>query len=392
MKKVMEGSMAIAEAVKLSRPGVIAAYPITPQTHIVENLADMVANGECTAQYINVESEHSAASAVLGSQAAGARSFTATSSQGLLLMAEVLFNIAGMRMPLVLVNVNRAVSAPINIWNDQQDSFAMRDCGFIQLFAETNQEGADLVYQAYRIAEDYRVQLPVMVCVDGFIISHSYTPVDIPEQAKVDEYLPAYKPLLKLDTAKPFSWGTMGGPDVYSEIRYSLSKAILDSKPVIAQAADEFKKIFGRGGNGIVEGTYLEDAETVIVAMGSVLGTIREAVDQRRKAGEKIGILKITTYRPFPEEEIREALKNAKTVVVISKEISLGYTSAFFTEIKAALYNLANRPRMAGFICGLGGRDITLETIYEALDVAKKETPELYFLDTNKELEMLEVN
>jgi len=388
----MEGSMAVAEAVKLSRPAVIAAYPITPQTHIVEDLADMVANGECNAQYVNVESEHSAASAVLGSQAAGARSFTATSSQGLLLMAEVLFNIAGMRLPLVLVNVNRAVSAPINIWNDHQDSFALRDCGFIQLFAETNQEAADLVFQAYRIAEDYRVMLPVMVNIDGFIISHSFSPVDIPEQAKVDEYLPAYKPLMKLDTANPISWGTMGGPDVYSEIRYSLSQAILNSKPVIAQAADEFNKIFGRGGSGIVEGYHLEDAETVIVAMGSILGTIKEAVKERRKAGEKIGILKIRTYRPFPEQEIREALKNAKTVIVISKEISLGYTSALFTEIKAALYSLAQRPRMAGFIAGLGGRDITLSTIYEALDVSKKEEPELYFLDTSKELEMLEVN
>ena len=266
-RMLLEGSQAVAEAVIRCRPNVIAAYPITPQTHIVAELAQKIADGEFTAEYINVESEHSAASACLGAAAAGARSYTATASQGFLLMVEVLYNIASMRMPVVLTTANRSVSAPINIWNDIQDSVAARDAGWIQLYAESNQEVADLHIQAFRIAEDHRVMLPVMVCMDGFTLTHAYEPVSIPSQEAVDEFLPPYDPLVWLTPQDPVALGTLAAPEYYTETRYAMQQALEGSLGVIQEVAEDYRARFGRGAGGLIEEYHSQDAETVIVGM-----------------------------------------------------------------------------------------------------------------------------
>ncbi|MFH1655955.1 MAG: pyruvate ferredoxin oxidoreductase, partial [Candidatus Omnitrophota bacterium] len=273
MKKFIEGSYALAEIIKLCKPGVISAYPITPQTHIVEGLAQFVADGELKCEFVNVESEHSAASTVLGAVATGVRAFTATSSQGLLLMAEVIFNIAGMRLPLVLACANRAVSAPINIWNDQQDVMAVRDSGWILMFAENNQEVVDLHLQGYRISEDHGVMLPVMVNLDGYVLTHGLEVVDMPSQEQVDKFLPPYKPLYKLDVSDPITLGCLATPEHYMETRIAIQKTHEEVLELIPKVASEFKKVFGRESGGLVEGYRLEDAKQVIVSMGSVVGT-----------------------------------------------------------------------------------------------------------------------
>ena len=281
MKQFFEGSHAVAEIVRLCKPGVISAYPITPQTHIVEDLAQMVADGKLDAQCVNVESEHSAASVVLGSEACGVRSYTATSSQGLFYMSEVIFNIAGMRLPIVLTCANRAISAPINIWNDQQDSISLRDAGWIQLYAENNQETVDLHLMAYRLAEDKSIMLPVMVCMDGFILTHVMEALDMPQQALVDKFLPAYKPLYKLDTAEPVSMGLLAGPDYYLETRFAIQDTFKDVLGLLPKISEEFRGVFGRDYKDcLVEEYFTKDAERVIVAMGSVCGTIKEVVDE----------------------------------------------------------------------------------------------------------------
>ncbi len=299
-RMLLEGSQAVAEAVSRCRPNVIAAYPITPQTHIVAELAQKVADGELQAEYLNVESEHSAASACLGAAAVGARAFTATASQGFLLMLEVLYNIAAMRMPMVLTNANRSVSAPINIWNDMQDSVTARDTGWIQLYAENNQEVADLHIQAYRIAEDHRVILPVMVCMDGFTLTHAYEPVSIPTQEAVDEFLPPFEPLVWLTPKDPIILGTLATPEHYMETRYAIQQALERALSVIQEVAEDYQARFGRGSGGLIEEYHSQDAETIIVSMGTVAGTIKDAVDERRAEGHRVGLVKVTTYRPFP--------------------------------------------------------------------------------------------
>ena len=310
MKKLLEGSKAVADAVRLCKPGVISAYPITPQTHIVEELAAMVANGELNSQFVNVESEHSAASVVLGSVAAGVRSFTATSSQGLLLMAEVVFNIAGMRLPVVMTCANRAISAPLNIWNDHQDAITVRDSGWVQMHAENIQEALDLHIQAYRIAEGPKIMLPVMVNMDGFILTHGLEVVDVPDQEQVDRFLPAYKPLFKLDVENPLTLGPLVDPDYYMETRFAMHETHKDILKLIPLVQEEFRKVFNRPTGGLVEGYRIDDAEKVIVAMGSVCGTIKDVVDSLRSKGKKVGLLKVVTYRPFPAEAIYQALKD----------------------------------------------------------------------------------
>jgi pyruvate ferredoxin oxidoreductase alpha subunit len=384
MKKFLEGSHAVAEAVKLCKPGVISAYPITPQTHIVERLADFVANGEIDSQFINVESEHSAASVVLGASATGVRVFTATSSQGLILMSEVLFNIAGMRLPVILVCANRALSAPINIWNDHQDAISVRDSGWIQLFAENNQEAHDFVYQAYKLGENPKIMLPVMINMDGYILTHGMEPVEIPSQGLVDKFLPPYNPPYKLDIDNPLSMGLLGDPSVYLETRYALHKTMEDVLSFIPQIGDEFESIFGRKGIKLVEEYSLEDAEIAIVAMGSVCGTIKDFIDTKRKNGEKIGLLRIITFRPFPKEKITQSLEDKKTVIVLDKAISLGSEGPLYTEIKSLLFD--KEQRVNGFIAGLGGRDITLETLEKMLEVSKEKETRCYFLDLNESL------
>ncbi|MFH0913048.1 MAG: pyruvate ferredoxin oxidoreductase, partial [Candidatus Omnitrophota bacterium] len=322
MKEFLEGSRAVAEVVRLCKPGVISAYPITPQTHIVEELAQIVADGKLDAQFVNVESEHSAASVVLGAVATGVRAFTATSSQGLFYMAEVLFNISGLRLPLVMTCANRAISAPINIWNDQQDSVSLRDSGWVQLYAENNQEAVDFHLIGYRLSEDKSIMLPVMVCMDGFILTHGMEAVDMPEQDKVDKFLPPYKPLYKLDPAEPLSMGLLATPDYYLETRFAMQETFKDVLKAIPKVCEEFKTQFGRDyKDGLVEEYYTEDAEKVIVAMGSVCGTIKEVVDAQRAKGKKVGLLKIISYRPFPYTRVYDILKDVPRVAVLDKAL-----------------------------------------------------------------------
>ena len=380
MRKQIEGSMAVAEGVRLCRPQVISAYPITPQTHIVEFLAQMHADGELgSCEFVNVESEHSAASVCLGASATGARAFTATTSQGFLLMVEVLYNIAGMRLPVVLTCANRAVSAPINIWNDQQDSMAARDAGWIMLYAEDNQEVLDMQIQAFKIAEE--CQLPVMVNMDGFILTHAFEPVDIPDQAAVDDFLPPYRPAQYLDPQNPMTFGTLAEPDKYLEVRYTLARAVEKSATVVRRVADDYYRAFGRYAGGLIDMYRMEDAETAIVAMGSVLGTIKDAVDEMRDAGEKVGVLKIRCFRPFPKHEIIDALGKVTRVAVVDKAVSLGSGGILATEIRDALYGSGLSPLVNGYIAGLGGRDITLETIKNIVRSVKQRPSASEFVD-----------
>lgn len=369
---VVEGSYATAHAVKTSRPNVISAYPITPQTHIVEELSKMIANGEFkNCEYINVEAEFSAISALIGSSAAGARSYSATTSQGLLLMHEALFNASGMRLPIVMTVVNRAVSAPINIWNDQQDSLSQRDCGWIQLYAEDTQEAADTVLQAFKIAEDKDVLLPVMVCMDGFLLSHVYEPVVLMDQNEADKFLPKFNPTDKLDPEHPKTFGALAEPTYYTEFRYAQEMAMKNALDKIESAANEFKEITGRYHGGLIDTYNLENSSIVIISMGSILGTIKDVVDEY--PNEKIGVLKIRSFRPFPKEKIIDSLKNAKIAVVIEKDISLGRNEGIlFTEIKASLYNTKLDLPIIGYMVGHGGRDIQKKHIIEIIEETKK--------------------
>lgn len=388
MKEFLEGSHAIAEVIKSCQPGVISAYPITPQTHIVEDLAQMVSSGELKSQFVNVESEHSAASVVLGSSATGVRVYTATSSQGLFLMQEVVFNIAGMRLPVVMTCANRAISAPINIWNDQQDSISLRDAGWIQIYAEDNQEAVDFHLIAYRLAEDKRVMLPVMVCMDGFILTHGMETVDMPEQDKVNKFLPAYKPLYKLDTTDPISMGLLADPDYYMETRFALQETMRESIGYLSEISKEFNNVFGRDYKDLlVEEYQLKDAEKVIVAMGSVCGTIKEVVDEQRAKGKKVGLLRIIAYRPFPYARIYEALKDVPKVAVLDKSVSLGAYAPIAVEVKSTFFGKKKGPKViSSFVAGLGGRDITPETIHEVFRRLSAKEVNFDFIDLKPEL------
>jgi len=381
MRKVIEGSMAVAEAVKICRPHVISAYPITPQTHIVENLSQFVADGELKSQFINVESEFGAASVVLGASATGARAYSTTTAQGLLLMAEVLFNIAGLRLPVVITCANRAISAPINIWNDQQDAMTVRDSGLILLFAEDNQEAADMHLQAFKIGEHPEIMLPVMVNMDGFILTHAFEPIELIDQKMADDFLPPYKPELYLTTKNPLTFGVLAEPNWYMETRYRLQKAIEASADMIEEVADKFNKTFGRYSGGLVENYRLDGAETAVVSMGSVVGTIKEVVDELRDKGKKVGVLKIRSYRPFPKKAVYDALKKVKNVIVIEKAISLGASGILYDDIKAALYGKPTQPKVSGFIAGLGGRDIPKESIVKVIEKGETSVVENGFVD-----------
>jgi pyruvate ferredoxin oxidoreductase alpha subunit len=329
----------VAEAVRLCRPQVVSAYPITPQTHIVEALADFVANCQLDAEYITVENELSALSACVGASAAGSRTYSATTSQGLMLMAEVVFNAAGMRLPIIMSIANRALGAPLSIWNDMQDSISLRDAGWLQFYAEDNQEATDLHFLAYKVAEDPSIQLPAFVCFDGFILSHTYEPVDMLSQEQVDSYLPKFNPADKLDAKDPISFGMYATPEYYLEFRYEMDRAQKRAKDVIAEAGKEFGPMFGRDYSALVEGYQLDDAETAIVAMGSICGTVKDAIDEMRADGKKVGLLKIRVFRPFPSEEIARALSKVKRVAVLDKNISLGATGgATAIEVKDAMY------------------------------------------------------
>ena len=364
MMEITEGSHAVAEAVRLCRPQVVSAYPITPQTHIVEALADFVANGKLDAEYITVENELSALSACVGASAAGSRTYSATTSQGLLLMTEVVFNAAGMRLPIVMSIANRAVGAPLSIWNDMQDSISLRDAGWLQLYAEDNQEATDLHFLAYKVAEDPSIQLPVFVCFDGFILSHTYEPIDMLSQEQVDQYLPKFNPSEKLDAKDPISFGMYATPEYYLEFRYEMDQAQKRAKNVIAKVGKEFGTMFGRDYSALIEGYQLDDAETAIVAMGSVCGTVKDAIDEMRAAGKKVGLLKIRVFRPFPSEEIAKALSKVKRVAVLDKNVSLGARGgAAAIEVRDAMYG--STVPVKGYVLGLGGRDIRKKDIKE---------------------------
>lgn len=362
--RVLECSQAIAEAVRLCKPGVIAAYPITPQTHIVERVADFVNDGLLDAEYVNVESEHSAMSACVGAQATGARTFTATNSQGLALMSEVLFIASGMRLPIVMAIANRAMSAPINIWGDHSDSIAQRDSGWIQLYCESSQEAYDAIIQAYKISE--KVLLPSMVCVDGFTLSHVWEPVEMLSQKEVDSFLPKYSPKHKLDPVKPITMGPIGMPDSYMFFKKQQHEAMLKSLNVIKETNSLFSKKFKRRyGDGLIETYRMENADHALVAMGSVCGTARCVIDELRKKRKKVGLIKIKCFRPFPSGDIVKACSKLKGLAVIDKDISVGNGGALFTEIKAALHN--HKIKINNFIAGLGGRDVTKKMLVKAL-------------------------
>ena len=385
MLKQIEGSYAVADVVALCRPNVISAYPITPQTHIVEGLATIVGEGQLDAEFVNVESEFSAASVVLGASAAGARAYTATTSQGLLLMSEVIYCIAGMRLPIVLTCANRAISAPLSIWNDQQDSMAVRDAGWVQLHAEDNQEASDLHIQAFKIAE--RTFLPVMVCMDGFILTHAYEPVDLPEQKEVDDFLPNFKPRHIVDPRWPRGIGLFADPRFYMETRYILHRALEKSEETIKEVSSEFAKVFGRESGGFIKAYKLEDADVAIVSMGSVVGTIKELIDQLEEEGKKVGLLQICSYRPFPRNEVYRALKDKMNIVVLEKCISLGRGGILASDVRWSFPRAEKKDRnISSFVAGLGGRNISTDHLRYMVEKVEKEPVECEFLGLRKEL------
>jgi pyruvate ferredoxin oxidoreductase alpha subunit len=384
MLKQIEGSRAVAEAVALCRPEVICAYPISPQTHIVEALGELAAAGDIgRCEFINVESEFAAMSVAIGASAAGARAYTATASQGLLFMAEALFNASGLGLPIVMTVANRAIGAPINIWNDHTDSMSQRDCGWIQLFAETNQEALDLHIQAFRLAEE--LSLPVMVCMDGFILTHAYERVDMPSQAQVDAFLPKFEPRQVLDPAEPVSIGAMVGPEAFTEVRYLAHAKQMQALSLIPAWASEFHYAFGRAAGGLVRRYALEDAETVVVALGSVLGTVKDAVDEMRANGEKIGVLGISCFRPWPLEAVARALGGAKRVVVLEKSLAVGVGGIVSTNVRTSL--IERSVPVYDVIAGLGGRPITKASLQKVFaDAVRGELGLTTFLDLDAAL------
>lgn len=358
MPQPLEGSQAIAYAVALCSPEVVSAYPITPQTHIVEHLARLVADGQLSCELVSVESEHSAASVVLGAAAAGSRSYTASASQGLVLMSEVLYNAAGLRVPFVLTCANRALSAPISIWNDQQDSMAVRDAGWIQLYCATNQEAVDTHVLAFRLAEE--MELPVMVCVDGFTLTHTLEPIDLPTNDQVRQFLPPYNFTRALDPKGPITMGTLLSPDWYAESRHSQHGAVLGSSARILKLDQEWQEITGRCSGGLLEIQDSPEAEFGIVCMGSISGTLMDARESM-SGGSAVRIIRLRSFRPFPSEALCEACRGLKKVIVLERALSPGGQGIVTVEVRAALYGMADAPAVQGFAVGLGGRDVPIE-------------------------------
>ncbi len=370
VKKYITANEAVAHAARLARVEVVAAYPVTPQTTIVEKLASFIANGEMDADFLKVESEHSALTACMGVRMAGARAFTSTSSQGLEYMHEMLAYVSGGRYPLVLVNVCRSVALPWSIWGDQQDAIQQRDTGWIQIFTETGQEALDMVLQAYRIAEDHRILLPVMVCLDSFIQSHTEELVEIPDQESVDSFLPPYDPVVTLDVDNPYSISVGGFGKHYTRWRKEQQEAAEKAKEVIVEVGDEFARSFGRHYGGLIEPYCSERAEAVIVIMGALTGTAREVVDEMRAEGKAVGLIKVRAFRPFPVQPLRQALAEVKAATVLDRDCSWGYGGALATDLRAALYGLPNPPAVLNFIGGLGGADVPPEQMRYMLDKA----------------------
>jgi len=354
----IESSLAIAEAVKLANTDVIAAYPITPQTHIVEGLAEMVANGELDAEYIPVESEHSAMSACLGSSAVGARTFTATAGQGLILMHEVLLVAASMRLPIVMTVANRALSGPLNVWGDQSDAMSTRDSGWIQMFVENGQQAFDQVICAFYIAEHPDVLLPTMINVDGFHVSHVIEPIEMLDRKTVDGFLPPYKRKYTLDPDNPVSMGCFAAPNMYAETRKDLDAALRDSRKVILDVWRKYGELTGRHYK-LVEQYKADNAETLLVTAGGYSENAMDAIDKMQSEGKKVGLVRVRLWRPFPYEEMVQALSGASNIIVLDRAISLGGPAPICSEIRAALYAGDKRPQVASIVGGLGGRDVS---------------------------------
>jgi pyruvate ferredoxin oxidoreductase alpha subunit len=381
MRSQIEGSLAVAKAVALCRPEVVPAYPISPQTHIVEALSDLVRTGELApCEYLMVDSEFAAMSAAIGASAAGARTYTATASQGILYMAEALYNASGLGLPIVMTVANRAIGSPINIWNDHSDSMSQRDSGWIQLYAESNQAALDLHIQAFKLAE--ALSLPVMVCMDGFVLTHAFEPVDLPTQAQVDAFLPPFEPRQVLDPAEPVTIGAMVGPEAFAEVKVLMHVKQMRALDLIPQIAGEFSQSFGRSSGGLIRPYRSADAETVVVALGSVLGTIEDVVDELREEGLSIGALGITCFRPYPLDEIRAALGGARRVVVLEKALAVGLGGILGPNVRLALEGLP--VRVHDVVAGLGGRPITkssLRRLFADALTDRLESGRLTFLD-----------
>ncbi|NYZ76271.1 pyruvate ferredoxin oxidoreductase [Candidatus Micrarchaeota archaeon] len=369
VRKTEEASIAIAEAVKNCEPDVVACYPITPSTHIAETLAKFYSDGELKC-FIATESEFASISAICGASAAGGRAFSTTSSQGLALMHEVVYAAAGMRLPVVMVVGNRALSAPLNIWCDHQDSIAERDSGWIQLYCESAQEGLDTAIQAFKIAES--TMLPTMVGVDGFYLTHTVEPVDVPTVEEVRKFLPKFNPQVKLDTENPISIGEYAMPADYQSFREDVHKDNLAAKSKIIEVHNEFQQMFGRNYGGLVESYRSEDADYVFVGMGSVIGNAKEAVDELRAKGKKVGIVRIRSFRPFPEDEVRKMLEGKKHVAVFEKSYSMGSFAPVYADVVNSLYPLKKRPMVSSFIGGLGGKDVTVKHVAEIFKTIRK--------------------
>jgi pyruvate ferredoxin oxidoreductase alpha subunit len=386
MRDQLEGSLAIAQGVARCRPEVISAYPISPQTHIVEALSDMVRTGDLApCEYLLVESEFGAMSAAIGASAAGARAYTATSSQGLLFMAEALYNASGLGLPIVMTLANRAIGAPINIWNDHSDAMSQRDSGWIQLYAESNQAAIDLHVQAFKLAEE--LSLPVMVCMDGFVLTHAVEPLEVPSYEEVDAFLPPYEPRQVLDPDEPVTIGAMVGPEAFTEVRYLAHAKQMQALDLVPEIAAEFASSFGRPSGGLLRRYRTEGAETIVVALGSVLGTIEDVVDELRDEGVRIGALGITCFRPFPLDEIREALSAAARVIVVERAFAVGVGGIVGQNVRLALAGLP--PVVYDVVAGLGGRPVTrrsLRALVGDVEEGRIEPNRLHFLDMDWKL------
>jgi len=372
----MEVSIAAAEAVKQANVDVISAYPITPQTHIVEHLSELVANGELDAEFVPVESEHTAMSVCVGSEAAGARSFTCTSSQGLALMSEIVFIASGLRLPIVMIISNRTLSAPLSIWNDHSDVMSIRDCGWIQYFVENGQEVYDHVFCAYRLAEDRNVLLPVIINMDGFILSHVIEPIEFIDQEKIDQFLPLYQPLYRLHPDQPVTMGAFALPSIFAEAKKAQEVALLSSMPKILETWKAFGDLSGRYYNPI-ETYKTEDAETLLITMGSFGETASVAVDRLREGNRSVGLVKIRLWRPFPFDAFRKAVFGAKNLVVIDRAVSVGGPGGpVGSEVKAALFGEESRPSVYDYVAGISGRDVSPSDFIKMVDKAEIEIEE----------------
>ncbi|UCE19765.1 MAG: pyruvate ferredoxin oxidoreductase [Gemmatimonadota bacterium] len=374
MKKVITGNYAVSYGAMVSRSQVIAAYPITPQTQIVELLSEFCADGLLDAKFIKVESEHSAMASCIGASATGARAFTATSAHGLALMHELLHWAALGRLPIVLANVNRAMGPGWSIWTDQNDSLSQRDTGWLQFYCESNQEILDTIIQGFKISE--QILLPTMLVLDAFFLSHTSEPVDIPDIEVVDTYLPKYNATYRLSTENPYAFGGLTGPDHYFEIRYKMQETMDQAIEIARQADEEFERIFGRS-HGLIERYYSDDAELILVVSGSIASTTRDVVDQLRSEGRNVGMLKVRMFRPFPRQEFRNAVRRAKKVAVIDRNICVGFGGIFYQEITSTMYGHRDDLPIFGFIAGLGGRDVTPNVIHEIVTHAEThDTPD----------------